>query len=730
MYFRVDRPTRRVLTAHRLLSSLLALWIALASPLFPSGIAQGVGLSQTSSLATASSSLVWKTQCADCPKFLLTVGHNGLQLDSHGYPHIAYVGDSVYYASNTGNGWQIESLDAGTGFVYGYNQPAPSLALDAADNPHIAYLDQTSTRLNYAVRGQNGWITSTIVTAPPGYLRNTGISLALTHSGTPLVVYNSNNHLQLARLNGKKWQVETVANDAYMTEMYVSLVLDSLDMPHISFFYFLNHFDYFLGYTVKTQSGWSSQTVDAGGQLGEWNSLALDKTGKPTITYRDATNSQVKVASWSGSQWNIRVLESNNPYWWSGSTSTRIDTLGNTQFSFVGKLGATYGILSGTAVVTQTIEPNIFGTSLQLDSGNHPHLVYFSWTDAALKYAQWVTDTWVVQTVDHTSQVGRYASLALDHNNNPHISYMDYAKGKLKYASMLDHAWRSEVVDSTGNAGGYTRLVLDGLGAPHISYYDSAGGWLKYAHLTGAGWVTQTVAAAGNTGSYTSLALDKNNNPRISYYDSAAGALKYAQWTGAQWVSQTVDNAGDVGAYSSLALDTGDKPHISYYDRTNGTLRYANWTGSGWLTQTVDTAGNVGSYTSLALDGGDNPHISYYDATNGALKYASLMNDAWLTQTVDGDHVAGFYSSLALDHAGNPHIGYYRGLIGGLRYATWNGILWLTQTIVNDYNVGSYPSLALDAAGYPAVSYANQDQGSLQYASVLEIRMYMPAIFR
>ncbi len=80
------------------------------------------------------------------------MGDQGLRLDSHGRPHVAYVGDFVYYAWYDGTDWHTEVVADGTVIgTYGYVAP-PSLDLDDQDMPHLVYLDSAGTTLLYAWR--------------------------------------------------------------------------------------------------------------------------------------------------------------------------------------------------------------------------------------------------------------------------------------------------------------------------------------------------------------------------------------------------------------------------------------------------------------------------------------------------------------------------------------------------------------------------------------------------
>ena len=72
-------------------------------------------------------------------------------------------------------------------------------------------------------------------------------------------------------------------------------------------------------------------------------------------------------------------------------------------------------------------------TSLALDSAGNAHISYHDFTNDDLKYAHWTGSAWEIEVVDDLGSVGSYSSLVLDDSDSPHISY--YRRyGGLKYA--------------------------------------------------------------------------------------------------------------------------------------------------------------------------------------------------------------------------------------------------------------------------------------------------------
>ena len=345
---------------------------------------------------------------------------------------------------------------------------------------------------------------------------------------------------------------------------------------------------------IRQALEWHIETVDSGGDVGRDNSLELDGSGYPHISYAanpGTGNEDLRYAYWDGAVWHI-------------------ETVDNGGGEDVGR-----------------------SSSLALDTAGHPHISYQDAHNNDLKYARWDGSVWHIETVDDRAEflIGEDGtSLALDASGHPHISYhtMDYShvNGELNYAYWDGVNWHIETVDSVGDVGKYSSLALGPGGRRHISYLDIGNLSLKYAYWNGSAWTIQTVDHAGNTGyHYTSLALDQGGYPSISYsfWEDFYYELRYAKRSGSSWLIETVESStAELPSYSSLALDLDGYPHISYYDSSEDNLRYAHWDGLVWQIETVDSIGNVGAFTSLELDGDGYPHISYFDYSNADLKYA------------------------------------------------------------------------------------------------------------
>ncbi|HUT99698.1 MAG TPA: T9SS type A sorting domain-containing protein [bacterium] len=352
-----------------------------------------------------------------------------------------------------------------------------------------------------------------------------------------------------------EWRIEAV-DSSRCTFMYTSLIMDSFDYPHISYF---NDTEKNLKYARWDGSSWRIETVDSTDNVGKFTSLALDSSDHPRISYYDDTNDDLKYASWDGAQWNLETVDSTDD---------------------VGKY-----------------------TSLELDSSDYPHISYYDEFNGELKYARWDGAAWQIETVDSEGDVGSFSSSTLDSSDYPHISYCDTDNDYLKYARWDGSSWQIETVDTEGISY-YISLALDDSDYPHISYCDYTNGNLKYAHWNGAAWQIETLDSGECC--FSSLALDDSGYPHISYSDFDSRNLKYARWDGAEWQIETVDSEGDVGRYPSLALDSSDYPSIAYFDLTNHTLKFAWYSLYNFHLQKPEFAEDVETATPL-LDWEDSP---------------------------------------------------------------------------------------------------------------------------
>ena len=166
-------------------------------------------------------------------------GRTAIALDGHGWPCIAYGENQLKYARWNGSEWNIQTIDSRV-------PRSISIALDSIDRPHITYHDYHDfCEIKYASLDGSIWNIQTIGNTAPEHWESWS-SLDLDSHGCPHIVYSFfisfvSNALAYTHWNGNQWEVELMTTNgnwggAAWRGPYCSLVLDSSDVPHISFY--------------------------------------------------------------------------------------------------------------------------------------------------------------------------------------------------------------------------------------------------------------------------------------------------------------------------------------------------------------------------------------------------------------------------------------------------------------------------------------------------------------
>jgi hypothetical protein len=312
--------------------------------------------------------------------------------DNEGNLHLSYSdGESIKYAFRPVGAvskWFVMPIEGGNTYT--------SLAVDSQGHPHICY---TINVLKYAHWDGSDWKKQTIATdnAPIAY----SCSLAVSPDGTPHIAWyrekNPDNtpyaHIKFAELQNGAWVIRTLDFDM-QTGKWESMTVDPTGNPVLSFDAYVKGL---LKYAHKEGNDWKITTVDFRGHtndvydVGMGNSLAIDKNGKPMISYEDGEN--IKFAHPEGEGWKVEVVDA-------------FRSLG----SWVG-----------------------YRTSLAVDKDNHPHIAYDA--GGLLKHAYWDGHRWHLEILARAGLVSyRFCSMTIDKNDTIYISYSDPEDGSLKVA--------------------------------------------------------------------------------------------------------------------------------------------------------------------------------------------------------------------------------------------------------------------------------------------------------
>jgi hypothetical protein len=228
--------------------------------------------------------------------------YTSLALDADGNPVISYLDNTnldlkVMHCNDpncAGGDESIASPDT-VGNV-GYST---SLKLDADGNPVVAYHDQSNGYLKLLHCYTPTCATGGTIERVAGV--GTHPSLALDALGRPVISYHdgTNGDLKVVHCDIASCadgQISYSPDTTGNVGEYTSLVLDASGNPVVSYFDRTNgDLKLVHCFTPTCATGGSVERVASSGTVGLWSSLALDATGKPVISYLDATNSALKV---------------------------------------------------------------------------------------------------------------------------------------------------------------------------------------------------------------------------------------------------------------------------------------------------------------------------------------------------------------------------------------------------------------------------------------------------
>ena len=246
---------------------------------------------------------------------------SSLAFDSAGLPHIAYNNGLNYaqlqyatltepytiHTAITGGLWDRRVVDTGSSII-GDTGYEPSLVIDPADKPFIAYRDGNSfADLMVAHQNEDGDWDITTVDNGGSIFGDTGYrpSMALDSAGHPHISYYDagNGDLRYASWNGASWELETLDAKGDVGA-YSSLAIGSHDQPFISYYDATKQTLRFVTKNPATHK-WMFWTIDEG-DVGTLTSLAIDPLGHPSVAYYDAANHALKYARWD---WDNETLQ-------------------------------------------------------------------------------------------------------------------------------------------------------------------------------------------------------------------------------------------------------------------------------------------------------------------------------------------------------------------------------------------------------------------------------------
>lgn len=256
-------------------------------------------------------------------------GYTSLAIDGDGNPAISYcISGDLKYTYWNGSAWSVVTVDSEV-----IEGARTSLAFDSNGNPAISYHERDrgpGHGIKFAMWNGSSWDVEAVdIVGTAGYMPG-HTALAFENDVDPIIAYWGDDlDLYCARNDGSGWSIETIDS----TGEYPSIAIDGNGNPAISYYYSSQG----LRYALWNGSSWDIEYVDTGTRVGLNTSLEFDASGNPAISYRDATdlnNGDLKFAKWNGSSWDIEVVAEDTFHVSAGYNSLALDSSGNPAISY------------------------------------------------------------------------------------------------------------------------------------------------------------------------------------------------------------------------------------------------------------------------------------------------------------------------------------------------------------------------------------------------------------
>lgn len=232
-----------------------------------------------------------------------------LALDAMGYPRIAYQdggNDELKYASFDGVDWLVESVIVDTNEIIG----STSLDLDSLGNPHIAYANNRDGEAIYAHHDGTSWtVEATVADSSDFY-----VSLAVNSSDLPSIaaIVDRTDELKLLEFDGSNWTGSAIDNPLTVAR-YASMKLDGNDNPIIAY---VNATRDEIRLAKRIDGVWQHEVVGTGFSL-HGTVLKLDDLGRPHVAYvenhpNNSNLDTIHYAHFDGASWNTEFVTTQN----------------------------------------------------------------------------------------------------------------------------------------------------------------------------------------------------------------------------------------------------------------------------------------------------------------------------------------------------------------------------------------------------------------------------------
>ena|GEM_PF-3122343 len=629
----------------------------------------------------------------------LTVGKNGLALDSDGNPEIAYRGNYLDYGLTvrrwSGSHWHNIGT---TGFAN--SGSGPCLADDGQGRLFVAYQD-VDHGYKVSVRRWTGGAWQLVGT--PGFTADvaTPSGLEVDAQGRPIVAFEDNTLQGRASVwhwTGAIWEPVGTPGFSAGDVAYLSLAVDMNGKPVVA--YRDNASD--KRTTVQRWNGSDWELIGTAGfspDSANYQQIAVDADGNPVVIYQEIGATYYEhttVQRWDGASWNI-VGPRGFSEDWARSQSIAIGPSGDLVVAYLDDSPNGYRVTvekwNGSDWQQYGGEgpEGLFSLGMAIGPTGAPIIAYTNLSYGGRTTVQrWSGDAWEVLgdlgfSVDSTIAEANKVSLAIDLTGYPVVAYSDGADfNRISLRRWNGNSWVSIGEDGFAQGGGSWSMKIDSSGLPVVAYQDGPFGKASVSRWTGTSWeLIGDAQFSAMQAYYLDLAIDLNGNPVVAYQDRENGYKTSVQrWNGSAWVM--VGPAGftqELASDQSIAIGIDGTLYLADRSGYQDQVRVRRWDGTIW--QVMGGIAGFGtqfdSDIAMVLDSLGNPIIAYnsYSLSPG-ITVRQWNGSAW--ELLGPEGFASVYShsiSLAIDSGGAPVIAYRDPDASiGVTVQHWNGSSW------------------------------------------------------
>lgn len=366
-----------------------------------------------------------------------------------------------------------------------------------------------------------------------------------------------------------------------------------------------------LALAATSWARWESETVASAGDVGNGCSLAVDRWGRPHISYIDGTAGEVMYATHNGTNWVFEVVASD-------------------------------------VIVTG-------GTGIALDAFDNPYVVFQDDAAGELTYARRSGTNWVTEPIVSGANYGKYVSISAWPAGS-HVSFTRQSGTEtgLYYAYLDGEEWQTEMVVPSGG-GAFNTILIDNNNRPNIVFWYGYTTSIRRAVRKGEAWEIDDIAE----GIDCDACVGPDGNIHVSFPKVNNQGLNYAVSTsGGSWKIENINAYKGSPGYSQICVNAAGDVFVSYFNFDTHNLRVVIKKEGTWKHEIVARGGYVGLPHSSAVSG-SRPMIAYYDGDNQDLKLARYDPDSGIEPPFPADrYTDGNKRTFALrQNAPNPVTG-------------------------------------------------------------------------